>query len=47
MINATQKKLREARFFLQHLNMEGRKVGCNEPEAFEFFLSAFLSAARS
>lgn len=46
MIAATQKKLREARFFLGCLHRRDR-VAPPEPEEFEFFLSAFLSAARS
>ncbi len=47
MIDATQKKLREARFFLQHLVLESQRLTLDEPEAFGYFLSAFLSAARS
>lgn len=47
MINATQKKLREALFFLRQLFNESEKVVRNEPEAFQFYLSAFLSATRS
>ncbi len=47
MIEATQKKLREARFFLRLLNQESQVPVRNEPEAFEFYLNAFLSAARS
>jgi len=47
VIEATQKKLREAIFFLRLLNQEGREAVHNEPEAFEFYLNAFLSAARS
>lgn len=46
MIPATQKKLREARFFLGCLRRRDR-VAPPEPEEFEFYLSAFLSAARS
>ena len=47
MIEATQGKLREAQFFLGHLVNEGQELLCNEPQAFGFYLSAFLSAARS
>ena len=47
MIEATQKKLREARFFVRLLNRESREAVRNELEAFEFYLNAFLSAARS
>jgi len=47
MIDATQKKLREARFFAQMLGKVNRQPGCNEPEEFEFYLSGFLSAARA
>jgi len=47
MIEATQRKLREAQFFLGHLVTEGQKAVRNEPQAFGFYLSAFLSAARS
>ena len=46
MIPATQKKLREARFFLGCLRRRDR-VAPPEQEEFEFYLSAFLSAARS
>lgn len=47
VIEATQKKLREAKFFLRMLTDASQQVVRNEPEAFEFYLSAFLSAARS
>ena len=47
MIEATQRKLREANFFLQRLIDESQRSVRNEPEAFLFYLSAFLSAARS
>jgi len=40
-------KLDEARFFLQHLREERRKTVRNRPEAFRYYLSAFLSAAVS
>ena len=47
MIEATLKKLREAKFFLSLLNRESQKTVRNGPESFEFYLNAFLSAARS
>jgi hypothetical protein len=47
MIEATQKKLREARFFLNHLETENRRAVRSEPEAFDYLMSAFVSAARS
>jgi len=47
VIEATQKKLREARFFLRLLTRESCADVRDEPEAFEFFLNAFLSTARS
>ena len=46
MIPATQKKLREARFFLERLRQRDR-VSLPAVDEFEFYLSAFLSAARS
>src|SRR5436189_149029 len=47
MIEATQKKLREAHFFLSHLEREVTSSEPNQAEAIEFYFSAFLSAARS
>ena len=47
MIPATQRKLREAQFFLRHLCDENKQVSRKEPDAFQFYLSAFLSAGRS
>lgn len=47
MIDVTQKKLREARFFMHILGNANRQPVRNEPEEFEFYLSAFLSAARA
>lgn len=47
LIEATQKKVRETEFFLRLLVHEREKFIKNEPEAFVFYLSAFLSAARS
>ena len=47
MLEATQKKLREALFFLAHIERVAFS-GTNEPrEAAAFYVSAFLSAARS
>ena len=46
-IEATKRKLAEAQFFLFKLNALQSHVFPNEPEAYEFYLSAFLSAARS
>jgi hypothetical protein len=46
MYEAAQKKLREARFFLRHLETENRRAVRQEPEAFDYFISAFVSAAR-
>ena len=46
LIDRTQKKLRKAQFFLGNLGHESRVPG-NEHEAFDHYLSAFLSAARS
>jgi hypothetical protein len=49
MIEATQSKLQEAQFFYRRLvdslNPVGRDRG--EPDAFQHYLSAFISAARS
>src|SRR5260370_2421800 len=47
MIDATLRKLREAEFLLRHVVDEGQKAVRNEPQVFGFYLSAFLSAARS
>ena len=47
MIEQTKKKLREAQFFHGHLIRESERFIRPEPEAFDFYLSAFLSAARS
>jgi clan AA aspartic protease (TIGR02281 family) len=47
LIEATQDKLAEARFFLRHLQDEAGKVVRQEPAAFGHYLSAFVSAARS
>jgi hypothetical protein len=47
MIERTHKKLREARSFFGHLSHETRQFSQNESEVFDWYLSAFLSAARS
>jgi hypothetical protein len=47
LIEATQDKLAEARFFLRHLQDEAGKVVRQDPAAFGHYLSAFVSAARS
>lgn len=47
MIDATRRKLREARFFLRKLREKSRCATHNEPEESAFYLSASLSAARS
>jgi|SRR3990172_1975455 len=47
MIEATQRKLREAQFFLRHLIEEGNRSVRDDPDAFGHYLSALLSAARS
>ena len=41
-----QKKLREAKFFLSHMMQSARSTQ-SDREHFEFYFSAFLSAARS
>jgi hypothetical protein len=46
VVEASEKKLREARFFLEKLR--GARVSePSEGEAFDFYLSAFLSAGRA
>jgi hypothetical protein len=48
MIPATQKKLREAKFFLDLLKQEGRvPIWQAAEEPAEFYFNAFVSAARS
>lgn len=48
MLRRTQKKLREAQFFLSAVQTEYEKVLFEkEPEVLEFYLSAFISAGRS
>jgi hypothetical protein len=50
-IEATQQKLKEAQFFLEHMDAESRRAGHDElrhdPKTFNYYLDAFLSAARS
>lgn len=46
-IEATHRKLREARFFLGLLVQERGRPVRTDPEAFGYYLSALLSAARS
>lgn len=46
MIEKAQKKLREARYFLSLLAAENTRAVRHEPEAFDFLISAFVSAAR-
>ena len=46
-MSATRRKLEEAKFFLRKLHAVDQQVIVREPETFEFYLSAFLSAARS
>ncbi len=47
MIEVTQKKLREAKFFLRKLIYASQTLVGEEAEAFPYYLSAFLSAGRS
>lgn len=47
MVEATQKKLREAKFFYRLLHEASLEAVRYEPETFEYYLNAFLSAARS
>ena len=47
MLEATNKKLREAGFFLEKLAAQERDILRAEPEARDFYLSAFLASARS
>jgi hypothetical protein len=47
-IPRTEAKLREAQFFLEQLaSIQGQSIRRKDPEHFAFYLSAFLSAARS
>ena len=47
MIEATQRKIHEAQFFLRRLNSEREQLFESEPGAFRHYLSAFLSAGES
>lgn len=48
MIEAAQRKLREARFFYRHLERERYRSDRDlDPEGFRFYFSALISAARS
>lgn len=46
-MRATRTKLAEANFFLQKVQAVDSKIVSPEPEAFGFYLSAYLSAGRS
>jgi hypothetical protein len=46
MIEATRRKLDEARFFYGHLFNERRKTFRHDPLAFRYYFSAFIQAAR-
>ena len=46
-IPATETKLAEADFFFRKLAKVGGEIVCPEPEAFGYYLSAFVSAGRS
>ena len=46
MIERTQRRLRQARFFYEHL-LKARHQPEGDPEAFRFYFSAFIQAARS
>jgi hypothetical protein len=47
MIERTQKRLRQARFFYEHLLNERQQTFRHDPEAFRFYFSAFIQAART
>jgi hypothetical protein len=48
MIEATRRKLRQARFFYGHLvNQRKRRTGLSDPEAFRSYFTAFILVARS
>jgi len=47
MIERTERKLRETEFFWLKLHGERDKIGTNSPEAFQNYLSSFLSAGRA
>ena len=44
MSERTDTKLREAKFFFQNFVRESDKESPSEPEAFHFYLNAFLTA---
>ena len=46
MIEKTQRRLRQARFFYEHL-LKARHQTEGDPEAFRLYFSAFIQAARS
>jgi hypothetical protein len=46
MIERTQRRLRQTRFFYEHL-FKARHQTEGDPEAFRFYFSAFIQAARS
>jgi len=46
MIEKTQRRVRQARFFYQHL-LNPRQSTNGDPEAFRFYFSAFIQSARS
>jgi hypothetical protein len=47
MVPITEMKLREAKFFFALLRETDQQIVRNEPEAFAFYLNAFLSSARA
>jgi hypothetical protein len=47
MIEATRRKLGEARFFYQHLVSERQRPTRHNPETFRYYFSAFIQAARN
>jgi hypothetical protein len=47
VLKATRQKLKEATFFYCHLAVEQSYIFRQQPEASEYYLSAFLSAGRS
>jgi hypothetical protein len=47
MSERTDTKLRETKFFFQNLVRESDKESPSEPEAFLFYLNAFLTAGES
>jgi hypothetical protein len=47
MLEATRRKLGEARFFYQHLINENPMARRHDPAAFRYYFSAFIQAARN